>query len=89
MLSEKERELAITAEFLRQQLARIQAVVTEQAEDEGLWSVPAVGTQPTAEAYLQQELRHLHAVIESNAEGEHMPLKPSPRTERRGRRETK
>lgn len=39
-------------------------LINEQAEDEALWAVPAEGTQPIAEAYLQQELRRLHAVIE-------------------------
>lgn len=40
-------------------------LVNQQAEDEGLWVVPALGTQPIMEAYLQQELRRLHALIES------------------------
>ena len=39
----------------------LQALVEEQAEDEGLWF--RVNTAP--EAYLQQELRKLHAVIEA------------------------
>jgi hypothetical protein len=47
-------------------LEKIQAAVNEQAEDEGLWSVPWEGLQPVAEAYLQQELRNLHMVIEKN-----------------------
>jgi hypothetical protein len=42
-------------------LGKIQSLVNEQAEDEGLW-FKAV-TAP--EAYLQQELRKLHAAIEA------------------------
>lgn len=42
----------------------IMEVVNEQADDDGLWSVPFYGLQPIAEAHLQQELRRLHAVIE-------------------------
>ena len=42
-------------------LAWLQIIVDEQAEDEGLWFVAA--TAP--EAYLQQELRRLHEAIES------------------------
>lgn len=42
-------------------LEQIKAVVSEQADDEGLWFY--AHTAP--EAYLQQELRRLHAVIES------------------------
>lgn len=49
----------------RQALLEIQSLVDEQAEDEALWSVPAQGTQPIGEAYLQQELRRLHALIEN------------------------
>lgn len=45
-------------------LTAIKACVDEQAEDEGLWSVPVQGTQRIAEAHLQQELRSLHRVIE-------------------------
>src|SRR4051812_5380359 len=41
-------------------LAEVEAIVNEQAEDAGLWFVPA----NAAEAYLQQELRRLHAAIE-------------------------
>ncbi len=52
----------------REAMTQIQKVVNEQAEDEGLWSVPAEGLQPIAEAYLQQELRRLHAVIEESAQ---------------------
>lgn len=43
-------------------LAAIQAVVDQQAEDEGLW----FEARTAPEAYLQQELRRLHAVIESD-----------------------
>jgi len=45
-------------------LGPLKFLVETQAEDEGLWSVPAEGTQRIAEAYLQQELRKLHAAIE-------------------------
>ena len=45
-------------------LARIRALVDEQAEDEGLWAIYPNGQQPIMEAYLQQELRRLHALIE-------------------------
>lgn len=40
-------------------LLQAQDLVTEQAENEGLWFV--IATAP--EAYLQQELRRLHEVI--------------------------
>jgi hypothetical protein len=53
---------AISAES---KLSRIQSLVNEQAEDEGLWAVPIPPQlQPISEAYLQQELRRLHAEIE-------------------------
>lgn len=42
----------------------LEAKVNEQANDDGLWSVPWEGLQPIAEAYLQQELRALHVAIE-------------------------
>lgn len=45
--------------------AKLRALVSEQAEDEGLWGVPLAGTQPITEAYLQQELRRLHAAVEA------------------------
>jgi hypothetical protein len=46
-------------------LSRLQLLVNEQAEDEGLWAVPIPPqSQPISEAYLQQELRRLHAAIE-------------------------
>jgi len=41
--------------------ARLQAIVDEQAEDEGLWFV----AETAPEAYLQQELRRLHAAIDA------------------------
>lgn len=52
--------IAVEAEAREQALERIQAIVNEQAEDEGLWFIAHYLT----EAYLQQELRRLHAVIE-------------------------
>ena len=39
-----------------------EAVVNEQAEDEGLW----FQAQTAPEAYLQQELRRLHAAVEGD-----------------------
>lgn len=45
-------------------LAALRALVVEQAEDEGLWAVHLLGTQPITEAYLQQELRKLHDAVE-------------------------
>lgn len=53
-----ERDAAMVA------LTAIKACVDEQAEDEGLWSVPVDGLQRIAEAHLQQELRSLHRVVE-------------------------
>jgi len=41
---------------------RLKVIVSEQAEDEGLWFV----AQTASEAYLQQELRRLHAAIEED-----------------------
>lgn len=46
-------------------LERARSLVDQQAEDWGLWAVPAQGTQPIAEACLQSALRALHAEIES------------------------
>lgn len=40
---------------------RLQDLVNEQAEDEGLWFIAAT----VSEAYLQQALRRLHDVIEA------------------------
>jgi hypothetical protein len=45
----------------------ILALVSEQAEDEGLW----FRAETAPEAYLQQELRRLHAAIETGAR--HVP----------------
>lgn len=61
------RELSATAESaevtaLRARVAAIQAVVDEQAEDDGLW----FRAQYATEAYLQRALRHLHAVVEGH-----------------------
>lgn len=44
-------------------LARLRALVDEQAEDDGLWFV----ARTAPEAYLQQELRRLHRLIEEAA----------------------
>lgn len=43
---------------------KIQDIVNEQAEDEGLW----FQAKYTTEAYLQQELRRLHVAIENDSE---------------------
>lgn len=45
--------------------APVVELVSEQAEDVALWSVPALGLPSIVEAYLQQELRKLHALIEN------------------------
>lgn len=58
------KEILDTIDALLKAMKSIQDKVNEQAEDEGLWSVPFEGLQPIVEAYLQQELRKLHAVIE-------------------------
>ena len=42
-------------------LAMIRRFISEQAEDDALWS----DAQYASEAYAQQELRRLHRVIES------------------------
>lgn len=55
------------AEAAEAQLARIRALVAEQADNEGLWGIHPTGQQPIVEAYLQQELRRLHAVIEAES----------------------
>jgi len=43
------------------QIARLRAIVDEQAEDAGLW----FDARTAPEGYLQQELRRLHAAIEA------------------------
>jgi len=43
------------------EIVALQALVSEQAEDEGLWFV----ARTAPEAYLQQELRRLHAKLEN------------------------
>ena len=45
---------------LRDEVRRLRAIVSAQAEDEGLWFV----ARTAPEAYLQQELRKLHAAVE-------------------------
>ncbi len=40
---------------------RLQRIVNEQAEDDGLWFV----AETAPEAYLQEQLRRLHAAIEA------------------------
>lgn len=54
------REQAENTAYLANGLAKIQKVVDEQAEDEGLWFF----AETAPEAYLMKELRRLHAVIE-------------------------
>ncbi len=46
---------------LRAQVADLQRLVDEQAEDECLWFVDGTA----AEAYVQQALRRLHAAVEA------------------------
>ena len=55
-----ENARVMAVEAVAGERARLQVVVNEQAEDEGLWFV----AQTAPEAYLQQELRRLHAAIE-------------------------
>lgn len=54
----------------QKRIEKILAVVNEQAEDLGLWSIPTERPQYIAEAYLQQELRRLHEVIEGKTKEE-------------------
>ena len=67
---QRDQSLAALTELVaivRRQEAELQetfALVDEQAEDEGLWSIHISGRQPIAEAYLQQALRRLHEAIE-------------------------
>ena len=44
----------------RRRITRIRALVSAQAEDDGLW----FEAKTAPEAYLQQELRRLHELIE-------------------------
>lgn len=56
--------MSVVVDFTK--LTELKELVEEQANDEGLWSLPLVeGTQPIMEAYLQQELRRLHAAVEA------------------------
>ncbi len=57
------RDLGSELEGLRAKDRRLRALVSQQAEDEGLWFEAA--TAP--EAYLQQELRKLHQAVEEAA----------------------
>lgn len=45
---------------LRNEIKKIRAAVSEQAEDEGLWFI----AETAPEAYQQLELRRLHKIIE-------------------------
>jgi hypothetical protein len=65
-------DAALAAEKAR--VARLRALVDEQAEDEGLWFI----ARTAPEGYLQQELRRLHAAIE--AETADTPAEPQPQT---------
>lgn len=51
--------------LLGRHVHKILKLVDEQANDEGLWSIPIDRLQSISEAYLQQELRKLHYVIEN------------------------
>jgi hypothetical protein len=62
-LVESVRELVAERDAALTRVARLKALVNEQAEDEGLW----FRAQTAPEAYLQRALRQLHAAIE----GEH------------------
>lgn len=44
----------------KEKIKKLQQIVNEQAEDEGLWFIP----QYITEDYLQQALRKLHEIIE-------------------------
>ena len=52
-----------TIKELRRQLAEIEVVVDQQANDEGLWCE----AETCAEGYIQQALRRLHAAIEGKS----------------------
>lgn len=43
---------------------KVKAIVNEQANDVGLWSMPLDRQQTIYEAHLQKALRRLHAEIE-------------------------
>ena len=55
---------AAHAAGMKKQRDRIQAIVDQQAEDEGLWFM----AQTAPEAYLQEQLRLLHRVIEGQGQ---------------------
>lgn len=59
--SSQEPEVVYAYKAELDRLRKIEALVNEQAEDDGLWFI----AETAAEGYLQQELRRLHAVIES------------------------
>jgi hypothetical protein len=61
MLAELEAATLDVERAARAPEGALQALVNEQAEDEGLWFI----AQTAPEAYLQQELRRLHAVVEA------------------------
>lgn len=48
-----------------EKINRLKSLIEEQANDEGLWSIPFDKLQTITEAYLQQELRRLHEICES------------------------
>jgi hypothetical protein len=58
-------KLVATLRVATEALEKIQKIVDEQAENEGLWSVPIGRLQTISEANLQHELRVLHATIET------------------------
>ena len=62
--ADKEKLAARANAKLGEWLSSLQALVNEQAEDVGLWSLPVGRLQFIAEAHLQQELRKLHKLIE-------------------------
>jgi len=57
-------EMAAHAAGMKKQRDCIQAIVDQQAEDEGLWFM----AQTAPEAYLQEQLRLLHRVIEGQGQ---------------------
>lgn len=56
-----EQGMSDLVQGLRERLDKIQALVNQQAEDEGLW----FDAQTAPEAYLQLALRKLHAIIDA------------------------